>query len=106
MKVAIKITLVLIVIVGACVILTTMIISRLQLGDEETVPELICKPASDIQTRCGFACAVFMMDNDDFPSARLWLIYTSLFCLTSEHKLAQIAPSYYQRLSIGNYLCP
>jgi len=41
MKVVIKITLVLVVIVGACVILAMMIISRPQPGDEEAVAELI-----------------------------------------------------------------
>jgi len=41
MKVAIKVTLVLVVIVVACVILATMIISRPQPGDKEAVAELI-----------------------------------------------------------------
>lgn len=40
MKVVIKVTLVFVIIVGACVILATLIISRPQLGDEETVAEL------------------------------------------------------------------
>jgi hypothetical protein len=41
MKIVIKITLVLVIIVGACVILTALIISRPQPGDEEAVAELI-----------------------------------------------------------------
>ncbi len=40
MRVAIKVTLVLVIIVGVCVILTALIISRAKPGDEDTVAEL------------------------------------------------------------------